>query len=232
MVDTGMVEILMLNGETYNIQYDPALLLGDFKRLVETQTGLEVERQRLALGITILQGDLKSLDDLGVKAGATLTLGKSRYPKPTIRDSAKVKELLDANDFDGLAKAAELGYHLDVKYDGLYDLLHTAVMKGDLEIVELLLETGVSVFSITRSYPKTALQVAAKFNHKDICAFLMEKGLDPHEKNFMTSDGSHRTIENWDAVQYAAENGHKDLADWLRARPSPVRKPTLAASTD
>merc|ERR1711957_1017565 len=86
---------------------------------------------------------------------------------------------------------------------------------------QVLLDNGHSVFQISERYPKTALQVAAKWGKRNICEFLIAKGLDSHEKNVMTSDGSNRRISSDDAVEFARSKGHHDLAEWLKKQPSP-----------
>merc|ERR1712160_17796 len=55
------------------------------------------------------------------------------------------------------------------------------------------LEAGADVFCTTGGgYPKTALQVCAKYGNRECCEMLVKGGLDPLEKNKMTSDGSGR----------------------------------------
>lgn len=149
--------------------------------------------------------------------------GKGKgYPPPTKKDQEMIIDLVEANDIEGLRKAAMDGYDLNVigeRQDGYYYVLHQAIWKGNFEMMKLVLETGVSVFSITLAFPKTALQVAAKCGHRDICELLIKNGLDPHEKDTMTSDGSGRSIESWSAVKYAKENNHPELAQWLQEQP-------------
>lgn len=195
------------------------------KDQLEERSGLAKMKMMLVKGKTSLQDDHATMAGLGVKDGEVLTLIVNIYPVPTIKDSAKVIALLRDDDYEGLVEAALEGYDLNVigeDEDGYYYALHVAVWKGNFEMMKLILETGVSVFSLTEVCPKTALQVAAKYGHLEICKWLVEYGLDPHEVNTMTSDGSNRRIETWPAWKYAEGNGHPELGAWLKDQPSPT----------
>jgi len=232
----GVVQILKISGEsiclpTNEVNFAAEDYLLDFKKKVAAACEVEVCRQRLVLGDKVLKPDSEKIVKLGVQPGSDVTLFIKRFPPPSLKDTAKIKALMEAGDFEGLQQAAEEGYDLSVE-NGLYDVLHTAASNGDYDMVEMMLETGVSVFSITRQNPKTALQVAAKYGQKKVCELLIEWGLDPHEKNKLTSDGSNRRIESWDAVQYAngwkygntglaEDSNYPELAAWLAAQPSP-----------
>jgi len=229
---TDVVEIVKLNGESNEVSFIAADTLQHFKERVEAACGVEVARQRLVLGDHVLKPNSENIVKLGVQPGSAVTLFRKRFPLPSRKDPTKIQALLAANDFEGLQQAAEEGYDLSVE-NGIYDVLHTAAMNGDYDMVELMLETGVSLFSITRQHPKTALQVAAKYNQKRVCELLVSEGLDPHEKDKLKSDGSHRKIESWDAVTYAKEMGHDELAAWLATQPSPgAAIQTSPASSD
>eukprot|EP00656_Telonema_subtile_P034720 TRINITY_DN38779_c0_g1_i1.p1 TRINITY_DN38779_c0_g1~~TRINITY_DN38779_c0_g1_i1.p1 ORF type:complete len:432 (+),score=80.60 TRINITY_DN38779_c0_g1_i1:201-1496(+) len=90
--------------------------------------------------------------------------------------------------------------------------LFEAAWHADPAALNQALECGADPFCITKGrFPKTALQVAAKFGSVECCERLVVAGLDPWEKERMTSDGSGRQIETWDAVQYAREHGHAEL---------------------
>jgi len=207
----------------YEVDFSPSDLLIDLKKKIEAASGIEPDRQKLTLRETALSNNTAPLMTLGIAPGVNLTLSKS-FPAATIKDPLKMKALLYASDLEGVREAALQGYDLDVEGDSHYDLLHEAAMDGDLEMVQLIVETGVSVFSLTRHYPKTALQVAAKYNQKRVCEFLIASGLDPREKNKMRSDDSGRRIESWDAIEYASRQGHRELAEWLGMQPSPGRR--------
>lgn len=236
MVKTNTVKIMTLSGVGCDIDCEFLDSLGQLKLMIEIKMSIEVCRQRLVMGDTVLRDDMKSLKALGVEPGATLTVGKSQFPKPTITDTAKVKELLEANNYDGLAVLARQGYRLDGHHldgrDGEYDLLHTAAKRGNLEIVQLCVDAGVSPFSLTHTYimavgSTTALMVAAKHNQKEVCAFLIDEGLDPLETTVMVRrgfDGTIVPIETVSAVQGASRNGHRLLADWLAVQPSAERE--------
>jgi len=216
----GVAQILKLSGETNEVNFAAEDHLLDFKKKVAAACEVEVCRQRLVLGDKVLKPDSEKIVKLGVQPGSDVTLFIKRFPPPSLKDKAKIQALMEAGDFEGLQQAAEEGYDLSVE-NGLYDVLHTAASNGDYDMIEMMLETGVSVFAITRQNPKTALQVAAKYGQKKVCELLIEWGLDPHEKNKLTSDGSNRRIESWDAVQYADGCGFPELAAWLAVQPSP-----------
>jgi hypothetical protein len=97
-----------------------------------------------------------------------------------------------------------------------------AAWHADPKKMKEALSKGAHVFCITKGgYPKTALQVAAKYGNRECCEMLIEAGLDVYERNVMRSDGSRRKIESWHAIQYASNNNHPELADWLKTFPDP-----------
>jgi len=98
-----------------------------------------------------------------------------------------------------------------------------AAWKADPAALKEALDQGADPFCIvTSQWPKSALQIAAKYGSQECCELLIQAGLDPWEKNVMRSDGSGRKIESWHAEKYASENGHFELARWIRetCRPS------------
>merc|ERR1719424_1270832 len=115
------------------------------------------------------------------------------------KDGPKIKQLVEANDIEGLKAAAGEGYDIN-DVDNAYTGLHWAAYQGKLEILKVIVGNGHSIFAVTGGdYPKTVLQVAAKYGDRQVCEFLVANGLDPHEVNVMTSDGSSRRIESWSA---------------------------------
>ena len=136
--------------------------------------------------------------------------------------------MCEDEDWEGLRRAVKAGYDVNVPCShgnwSCYFAIHVAACKGNVDIVKFCLENGGDLYAITTTNPKTALQVAAKYGHRDICELLVSKGLCPHEVYTMTSDGSGREIESWSAVQYAQGSGHDELATWLSEQPR-VTKP-------
>jgi len=140
------------------------------------------------------------------------------------KDGPKIKQLVEANNIEGLKAAAGEGYDIN-DVDESYTGLHWAAYCGKLEILKVIVGNGHSVFAVTGGdYPKTVLQVAAKYGDRQVCEFLVANGLDPHEVNVMTSDGSSRRIESDSAVTYARNNGFSELAKWLDEQPVAQKK--------
>lgn len=218
------VSICTMAGDEKSVKVAPSQKLIEFKKLVEgVLPNFPAESQKLILDAKELDPDTETLQELGVTDGTSLFLIFGKPAPGTV-----VADLCDDEDWEGLRRAVKAGYDVNVPCShgnwAWYFAIHVAACKGKVEFVELCLDNGADLYAITTMHPKTVLQVAAKFGHRDICELLVSKGLCPHEVNTMTSDGSGRPIESWSAVQYAQECGHAALARWLSEQPQ-VTKP-------
>lgn len=219
------INVRQLGGAVTKLDAVAADCVSTLKDQLTEQLGISSFKMVLVKGRTPLLDDSATMASLDIEDGTVLTLIEKSYPEPTIKDSAKITALVEDDDVEGLSQAVMEGYDLNViadPVDDMYYTLHQSIMKGNFEMMKLVLASGVSVFAITEGFPKSALQVAAKFGHVEICKWLVEYGLDPHEVNVMTSDGSNRRIESWPAWKYATERGHLELGAWLEAQPSPT----------
>lgn len=223
------ITVRPLSGNAEELEVNGSDNVLNVKERLQERMAISPFQMVLVRGKKPLLDDLATLTSLDIKDGTLLTLIKKCFPPPTIKDSEKITKLAEANDVDGLRQAAMEGYDLNViacakdgPMNALYPTLHVAVYQDNFEMMKLVLETGVSVFSLTKQCPKTALQVAAKWGKRDMCELLVRYGLDPHEVNTMTSDGSGRRIESWTAIKYAESRGHDDLAAWLKEQSPPT----------
>jgi len=88
-------------------------------------------------------------------------------------------------------------------------LLHYAVLSGKYEMVELIICQNVDVNETTdAANGKTALMLAAQKGDIEIVKYLAKQGYI----NFRAVDEAGKT-----ATQYAQENGHQEVADFLSA---------------
>jgi ankyrin repeat protein len=116
--------------------------------------------------------------------------------------------LVAKGDFDGARKAIEQGADLEAKDPGTgASVLHYAVMRGNPEILQLLLSKGVDVNSRTRN-GTTPLHTAVLYNRYEIAETLLNKGAEVDAKS---SSGATPL-----AIATTARN--RDIADLLRAR--------------
>jgi len=78
-------------------------------------------------------------------------------------------------------------------------------MRGDLKVVQALIDAGADPNSSGAGY--TALHMAAKEGHAELVSFLLRSGA---RVNPIGDD-------DWPPLRYAVVNGHKVVADLLRA---------------
>ncbi|HEV8095553.1 MAG TPA: ankyrin repeat domain-containing protein [Burkholderiales bacterium] len=111
-------------------------------------------------------------------------------------------------DFENARKLIEQGADLEAKDPGTgASVLHYAVMRGNPEILQLLLGRGVDVNSRTRN-GTTPLHTAVLYNRYEVAEMLLNKGADVGAKS--TSGATPL------AIATAAKN--RTIADLLRAR--------------
>ena len=116
--------------------------------------------------------------------------------------------LVAKGDFDGARKAIEQGADLEAKDPGTgASVLHYAVMRGNPEILQLLLSKGVDVNSRTRN-GTTPLHTAVLYNRYEVAETLLNKGAEVDAKS---SSGATPL-----AIATTARN--RDIAELLRAR--------------
>ena len=115
--------------------------------------------------------------------------------------------------------------------------IHLAADKGQLDVIGVLVDFGVSVDSVD-DFGRTALHLAARSNHIDLVEYLVERGAYLHqEDNFkrtplvmavemnhfeaskwFVDHGAHisaKTTDGWCALTYSVVNGHVDIASYL-----------------
>ena len=116
--------------------------------------------------------------------------------------------LVAKGDFDGARKAIEQGADLEAKDPGTgASVLHYAVMRGNPEILQLLINKGVDVNSRTKN-GTTPLHTAVLYNRYEVAEMLLNKGADVDAKS---SSGATPL-----AIATTARN--RDIAEMLRAR--------------
>lgn len=116
--------------------------------------------------------------------------------------------LVAKGDFDGARKAIEQGADLEAKDPGTgASVLHYAVMRGNPEILQLLLSKGVDVNSRTKN-GTTPLHTAVLYNRYEVAETLLNKGADVDAKS---SSGATPL-----AIATTARN--RAIAELLRAR--------------
>ena len=84
-------------------------------------------------------------------------------------------------------------------------VLHSAAFRGQLDIMQWMIEEGNAEVNTRDLDGATALLLAARENHFDIVKYLLQRGADVIAR---TSDG--RTL-----LHYAAKFGHVEIARWL-----------------
>jgi hypothetical protein len=90
--------------------------------------------------------------------------------------------LVAKGDFDGARKAIEQGADLEAKDPGTgASVLHYAVMRGNPEILQLLLSKGVDVNSRTRTARPAAHR--GLYNRYEVAEMLLNKGADVDAKS-------------------------------------------------
>jgi ankyrin repeat protein len=81
-------------------------------------------------------------------------------------------------------------------------LLHDMAQSGDIPKARLLLDRGAEISAIDDEYRSTPLGLAARWGHRKMVAFLLERGADP------TSAGA-----GWSTpLAWARKNAHADIA--------------------
>lgn len=116
--------------------------------------------------------------------------------------------LVAKGDFDGARKAIEQGADLEAKDPGTgASVLHYAVMRGNPEILQLLLAKGVDVNSRTKN-GTTPLHTAVLYNRYEVAEMLLNKGAEVDAKS---SSGATPL-----AIATTARN--RDISELLRAR--------------
>eukprot|EP00812_Abedinium_dasypus_P012150 NODE_5676_length_563_cov_250.458661.p2 GENE.NODE_5676_length_563_cov_250.458661~~NODE_5676_length_563_cov_250.458661.p2 ORF type:complete len:119 (-),score=36.24 NODE_5676_length_563_cov_250.458661:189-545(-) len=96
--------------------------------------------------------------------------------------------------------------------------LNCDLFSSDAATVKAALQDGASPFC-RKDGDWTPLQTAALPDRDDeICKCLVLAGLDPTEKDVMTSDGSRRKIFSKSAMEFAKEKGKMRLLEWYQAK--------------
>ena len=121
---------------------------------------------------------------------------------------SSLHELVAKGDFAGARKAIDQGADLEAKDPGTgASVLHYAVMRGNPEILQLLLSKGVDVNSRTKN-GTTPLHTAVLYNRYEVAETLLNKGAEVDAKS---SSGATPL-----AIATTARN--RDIAELLRAR--------------
>ena len=90
----------------------------------------------------------------------------------------------------------------DIKNENNFLLLATE--KGHLDIVQLLIKTGIDIHQ-TDENGQNALHLASRYGHREIVQVLIDKGIYINQ-----TDG-----EDWNALHWASLNGHTEIASLL-----------------
>ena len=88
-----------------------------------------------------------------------------------------------SNCFDLTVSSIEIDYHLVNRF-------HNAARKGDVSLVESMLQEGVPVDCVDRD-GRTALSLAAYFNRTDVIRLLLQKGADVNKRDRFGSTPVH-----------------------------------------
>ncbi len=148
-----------------------------------------------------------------------------------IRAGAELNRPWYANNYMGYAFRRRKGWHLDGRAltpnDDILDMLnlffdhgadpnnanwhgvtylHKLAVIGDVEKAALLLDRGASIEAVDDEWRSTPLGWAARWGHRDLAAFLLERGADPR------GGGA-----DWATPLARAEKaGHQELVEMLR----------------
>ena len=119
--------------------------------------------------------------------------------------------------------------------------LHYAAGKGDLEVVQYLVEHGADVKAQDTDLSRTAIHFAAENGHLDCIKYLTEKGADLLDRDSFGATAMHyaarsnnldvvkflvdrkvdytaKDIRGWSAMHYAAEGGSIEIVKYLLAK--------------
>jgi len=135
-----------------------------------------------------------------------------------------------------IKKLIERGADVNAKDNEGQTPLYAAIWSGDANMVELLLDKGANI-EIKDSYGQTPLDVAVRYSQKDILKLLVARGAEVPSiqvaayigdlgrvKAFLGRgiDINAKDTRNLTALQYAAEEGHKEVVDLLLANGADV----------
>ena len=99
--------------------------------------------------------------------------------------------------------------------------IHLAAQQGDLTKVKGLLEENPGLLEARSENEKTPLHFSAQGGHRELVAFLIEKGADVNAENIASETPLH----------YAAAMGHRDVVDLLISRGAALNSGTSNGST-
>lgn len=181
-----------------------------------------------------------------------LLIGEVNFDTPVWQDSEhetplqlavsnehpKTTQVILENNSPGITTKNESGYLL------------VAAMKGNVALLEVLLDHGFDINYADQGDNETSLFIGSKMNHKDAVKFLVDSGANTEiaEKTYgwtpifvaavdgyldvakvLLHDGKSdivRTDESgWTAMEHAALRGHLDLADLLKPPTMDIYEP-------
>ena len=129
----------------------------------------------------------------------------------TIYTPKDVYKFAKDGNVDELIIALNQGNNSTNWYKDVYDrgntALHWAAKKGNMNIVEILLDRGIEINSKTND-GETALHIAASSGNMNIVEILLDRGIDINSKD---NDG-------WTALHWAASNGDMNIVEILLDR--------------
>lgn len=117
----------------------------------------------------------------------------------------------EEGDIEHLERLISEGINIDFKDDLGFTALMTAADNGKLEAVKLLVKHKADI-NARNNDGDTPLMRAANAGHFDVVRFLVEKGAD--------TNAYHGNDKKATAYAYAKQNGHNQIANYLKSRTS------------
>lgn len=101
----------------------------------------------------------------------------------TARRNARVFNAVSTADMAFLKTWIADGNSVEVRNDAGVPLLHVAVLRGEAEMVKLLIDAGAKVGATDDEHQSTPLLLAAGGGNPQITALLLAHGSDPNARN-------------------------------------------------
>jgi ankyrin repeat protein len=190
--------------DTYKLVKD-----GNTLKIVSADSGVTLTtllNLLIELWYNLLQEKMKKINrGVGTSQSAEVMPQSAEVmPQSTIL----IKNIFDAienNDINKVEEFLNNGVNIDIKDVNGYTPLHNAIIKGNIEIVKLLLDKGAHINARDNHFNETPLFIAAKTGKQKIVELLLEKGAD-----VTISDKN-----NYTPLYIAAKNGYTEIVQLL-----------------